>query len=69
MKLTFMTDIGQSFDVEIDPQMELENIMALLEAEVDTKFESVEESNLHLWSTVWCSHRRTKHIISRARPQ
>ena len=34
MKLTFVTDIGQSFEVEIDAQMELENIMALLEAEV-----------------------------------
>lgn len=29
-----MTDLGQSFVVEIDPNMELENVMALLEAEV-----------------------------------
>jgi hypothetical protein len=34
MELTFMTDLGQSFVVEIDPNMELENVMALLEAEV-----------------------------------
>lgn len=34
MKLTFVTDLGQSFVVEIDPDMELENVMALLEAEV-----------------------------------
>jgi DNA damage-inducible protein 1 len=34
MELTFITDIGQSFVVEIDPNMELENVMALLEAEV-----------------------------------
>jgi hypothetical protein len=34
MRLTFYTEIGQSYVVEIDPQMELENIMALLEAEV-----------------------------------
>jgi hypothetical protein len=34
MKLTFMTDLGQTFVVEIDPEMELENVMALLEAEV-----------------------------------
>ncbi|TCD61402.1 DNA damage-inducible protein 1 [Steccherinum ochraceum] len=33
MKLTFVTDLGQSFVVEIDPDMELENVMALLEAE------------------------------------
>jgi len=35
MELTFVTDLGQSFVVEIDPNMELENVMALLEAESD----------------------------------
>lgn len=34
MELTFVTDLGQTFVVEIDPNMELENVMALLEAEV-----------------------------------
>jgi len=34
MELTFVNDFGQSFVVEIDPNMELENVMALLEAEV-----------------------------------
>lgn len=34
MELMFYTDLGQSFQVEIDPNMELENVMALLEAEV-----------------------------------
>lgn len=34
MELTFVTDFGDSFVVEIDPNMELENVMALLEAEV-----------------------------------
>ncbi len=34
MELTFRTELGQSFSVEIDPNMELENVMALLEAEV-----------------------------------
>ena len=34
MELTFVTDLGQSFVIEIDPNMELENVMALLEAEV-----------------------------------
>ncbi|KAJ6469767.1 hypothetical protein C8R47DRAFT_767939 [Mycena vitilis] len=33
MHLTFVTDLGQSFAMEIDPGMELENVMALLEAE------------------------------------
>lgn len=34
MLLTFINDLGQSTVVEIDPNMELENVMALLEAEV-----------------------------------
>ncbi|KAF9555359.1 hypothetical protein CPC08DRAFT_135121 [Agrocybe pediades] len=33
MELTFVNDLGQTFVVEIDPNMELENVMALLEAE------------------------------------
>ncbi|KAJ6560232.1 hypothetical protein B0H19DRAFT_111158 [Mycena capillaripes] len=33
MHLTFVTDLGQSFAMDIDPGMELENVMALLEAE------------------------------------
>ncbi|TBU23995.1 hypothetical protein BD311DRAFT_44852 [Dichomitus squalens] len=33
MNLTFVTELGETFSVEIDPQMELENVMALLEAE------------------------------------
>lgn len=34
MKLTFANDLGQTFSLEIDSGMELENVMALLEAEV-----------------------------------
>lgn len=34
MELTFVTDLGNTFVVEIDPNMELGNVMALLEAEV-----------------------------------
>jgi hypothetical protein len=34
MQLTFVNDLGQPTVIEIDPQMELENVMALLEAEV-----------------------------------
>ena len=38
MELTFVTDLGQSFVVDIDPTMELENVMALLEAEVSQTY-------------------------------
>ena len=34
MELTFVTELGQTFVVEIDPNMQLEDVMALLEAEV-----------------------------------
>ena len=34
MRITFLTDLGATYSVEIDPKMELENVMALLEAEV-----------------------------------
>ncbi|KAH8096664.1 hypothetical protein BXZ70DRAFT_328648 [Cristinia sonorae] len=44
MKLTFATDLGQSFVVEIDPDMELENVMALLEAESGI---AVAEQSIH----------------------
>jgi len=33
MNLTFVTDIGETYPVEIDPNMTLEDVMALLEAE------------------------------------
>ncbi|KAH9062667.1 hypothetical protein EDB87DRAFT_247250 [Lactarius vividus] len=33
MRLTFVDDLGQTYSVDIDPDMELENVMALLEAE------------------------------------
>ena len=34
MLLNVVNDLGQAFAVEIDPSMELENVMALLEVEV-----------------------------------
>lgn len=34
MRLTFFTETGQTYAIEIDPHMELEDIMALLEVEV-----------------------------------
>jgi hypothetical protein len=36
MELTFITELGETFVVEIDENMELENVMALLEAEVSS---------------------------------
>ncbi|KXN89497.1 DNA damage-inducible protein 1 [Leucoagaricus sp. SymC.cos] len=45
MKITFMNDFGQTFTVEIDPGMELENVMALLEAESGVP---VAEQGIHL---------------------
>jgi DNA damage-inducible protein 1 len=35
MELTFATDLGHTFVVEIDPNMELGTVMVLLEAEVN----------------------------------
>lgn len=34
MELTFCTELGETYAVEIDENMELENVMALLEVEV-----------------------------------
>ncbi|KAG9030357.1 DNA damage-inducible protein 1 [Tulasnella sp. JGI-2019a] len=39
MQLTFVTDLGQTYVIEVDPQMELENIMALLEADSEYRVE------------------------------
>lgn len=38
MKITVLNDVGDMYDLEIDPQMSLENMMALLEAEVRSTF-------------------------------
>ena len=46
MELTFVNDLGQSFVVEIDPNMELENVMALLEAEVHSPLSGEGECTL-----------------------
>lgn len=68
MELTFVNDLGQSFIIEIDPNMELENIMALLEAEVSSEFHGTVWPLLILSGTVWHTCRRTKHLIPRERP-
>lgn len=41
MNLTFVDSLGHTFFVEIDPQMHLEDIMALLEAEVSRLFSDI----------------------------
>lgn len=41
MRLTFANDFGQTFTVEIDSEMELENVMALLEAEASSSSSSI----------------------------
>ena len=43
MELTFFTELGESFVVEIDENMELENVMALLEAEVSSVHARVQQ--------------------------
>jgi len=48
MQLTFVTDLGQSYAVEIDPDMELENVMALLEAEVSRFTLPPSSQDLHI---------------------
>lgn len=64
MELTFVTDLGQSFVVEIDPNMELENVMALLEAEAGPLSFFRPTSILTRYSTmpVWYSGRRTEYF-------
>ncbi len=43
MQLIFVTDIGESYTLDVDPNMEMENIMALLEAEVSEQVGSPSE--------------------------
>ena len=43
MQLIFVTDIGESYTLDVDPNMEMENIMALLEAEVSEQARSPPE--------------------------
>lgn len=40
MRLTFVNDTGQTYVIEVDPEMKLEDIMALLEAEARHFFSS-----------------------------
>jgi DNA damage-inducible protein 1 len=62
MELTFVTDLGQSFVVDIDPTMELENVMALLEAEV-SRSSYRRTIDVEYPASVWHPHRRAKHFL------
>jgi len=67
MELTFATELGQTFSVEIDPQMELENVMALLEAEVCPLSFSRCVAQSKAFAIVWHPRCRTKHLLRRSR--
>ena len=69
MELTFVTELGESFVVEIDPNMELENVMALLEAEVRLLSSDNLSPSSWIIFTVRYPSQRTEHLIRRARPQ
>ena len=49
MRITFVTDLGATYTVEIDPKMELENVMALLEAEVGVSRHSAARAHVFLF--------------------
>jgi hypothetical protein len=66
MRLTFVTDLGQTYTVEIDPKMELENVMALLEAEVsDSRIISVSPKFMMSSSLVISPVSRSLNRVSR----
>lgn len=68
MELTFVNDLGNTFVVEIDPNMDLGSVMVLLEAEVS----STASSDLGLFDSyqIWLvldTCRWTEYILWRAR--
>lgn len=76
MHITFVTDVGETYNLEIDPNMEMENIMALLEAEVSvaTIATCLSLGGRTIWPvdaganadrrlTVWDSRSRTKYFV------
>jgi hypothetical protein len=60
MELTFCTELGESYAVEIDENMELENVMALLEVEVSSAhvhtlaFDTVDHRYVHVAIRAFC---------------
>jgi hypothetical protein len=65
MQLTFVTDLGQSYAVDIDPDMELENVMALLEAEVSRLLSTPLPSSPDQYMSIPClSPRSSAHTMA-----
>lgn len=71
MQLTFATEIGETYAIEIDENMELENVMALLELEVssDSRYTSlrttpVDDSRLCRYYRDFREHNRSFNIFS-----
>jgi hypothetical protein len=65
MQLTFVTDLGQSYAVDIDPDMELENVMALLEAEVSRLLSTPLLSSPNQRMPIpFLSHRSSAHTMT-----
>lgn len=71
MELTFVNDLGQSFVVEIDPNMELENVMALLEAEVSGEHTPIARCTQGIVPHPAVRHtsKRAEHFARGPRPQ
>jgi hypothetical protein len=63
MQLTFVNDFGQTFAVEIDPKMELENVMALLEAEVSGPPRLIIQAHLPCDSPAFLLESRVSHTM------
>ena len=67
MELTFFTELGESFVVEIDENMELENVMALLEAEVSSAHARVRQGGTSLSMLLFSSFVKTQ-LIAQSHP-
>lgn len=69
MQITFLTDVGESFSVEIDPDMKLQDVKALLEAEVShcSHLVNITSSDARTRDTVWRTYTRASHLTRRTR--
>ena len=71
MQITFVTDTGENFSVEIDPDMKLQDVQALLEAEVSHSPHLVNPLFIRCATrdTVRRSYTRASHLTRRTRAQ
>lgn len=56
MRLTIATEEGSTFNIDVDSSMELENVMALLEAEVSKTSTKFEHSRSFLYWKLYSIH-------------